>query len=355
MIRPAMPFEHDSPFAQLLRWLSRDFRIGRFLGVEVRMYWVAAILTPLLTLQGLARFTGGFLELLLLTGFMSASLFVTVWTHEMGHIAMGWRYGIRTPLITLSPLGGVAHMGSGATSPRRELAISLAGPAVHLAWLAICWPLARLVPYGTLTIDGFAHDPLWFALQVLFETNRWLLLFNLLPLFPMDGGRALRALIALRLHPNRATMIATAIGLAGNIGLALWGFVQPDYQGTILALIGITNVLSCLQERRVARHTLIYAPALGDHREIWQSDPEAWRRGAHPFGTSTAQRHPGVFARWRASRAEARRERERREQLQRERDVDRVLERVHQVGMAGLTDAEKQILRRAAERRRGAG
>src|SRR5690606_32970410 len=131
---------------------------------------------------------------------VSALLFVVIWTHEMCHILAGWRYRIRTDLITLSPLGGVAHMNSPASTPRGELLVSLAGPAVHLAWLGVLWPLSLLLPESSLG-DGAARAAL-FVLWYLVTVNQVLLVFNLVPFFPLDGGRCLRALLAMRVHPN---------------------------------------------------------------------------------------------------------------------------------------------------------
>ncbi|HEX5054414.1 MAG TPA: hypothetical protein VFZ65_21730, partial [Planctomycetota bacterium] len=110
--------DYDSPLMQLLRVLSRSFGIGTFFGVHLRMYWAAAILMPLLFLRWIGPASGTTLEALLLTTVCTLLLFVVIWTHEMGHIACGWRFGIRTDLITLSPLGGVAHMNAPARTPR---------------------------------------------------------------------------------------------------------------------------------------------------------------------------------------------------------------------------------------------
>jgi len=349
-----MPFYRDDPGALLpwlLRLLSRSFRIGRFFRIEVRMYWVAAILMPLLSLDWFRRTAGTGLELLVLAACAVLFLYVIVWTHEMGHALWGRRYGIHTPLITLSPLGGVAHMGSAATDARSDALIALAGPAVHLLWLAVCWPLSLLLPAGTVTIHGWRYDPVAFGLDLLVQTNLTLMVFNLLPFFPMDGGRVLRALLAMRLHPNRATMIATAIGIGGGAVLMVYGISRSGIYGSLLVVIGVTNILACLDERRIARHTLIYGEP-GDRRQSWQSDPEAWRHGADPFAhvREQPQRRPGLLTRLR-QRLQARRARR---EPDLDRQVDRILDRVHKVGMIGLTDKERKILQRAS-RRRGTG
>jgi len=341
--------DYDStPAGRFLRLVMRSFAIGTFFGVHVRMYWAAAILMPLIFL---GRVHGGTAaETLLLATVCCVGLFVIIWTHEMGHIAAGWRLGIRSDLITLSPLGGVAHMNAPVQSPREELFVSLAGPAVHLLWLAVFWPLQLLLPARVLVIDGWHWCPIEFTVWYLVTVNVSLLLFNLLPFFPLDGGRVLRALLAMRVHPNRATMWATTVGIVGGcvvIAMALW---QVEIASTIGIVLGLSNISASLQERRLARHVLVYQP-YGERREAWQVDPDAWKRGAG--GERTAA--PGWFARWRADRAARRAEAQAAEDAALERQVDDVLARVKEVGLGGLDAREKAILQRAAKRRRETG
>ena len=134
-----LPEYQSSALHRFLALVMRTFAIGTFFGVHVRMYWAAAIVMPLLFLRWVPGATAGERGLYTAIGFVG--LFLIIWTHEMGHIAAGWRYRIRTDLITLSPLGGVAHMGAPAQTPREEMVISLAGPAVHLLWLLVVAPL----------------------------------------------------------------------------------------------------------------------------------------------------------------------------------------------------------------------
>jgi Zn-dependent protease len=307
-------------------------------------------------------------ERLLLTAISFAGLFGVVLLHEFGHALWARRYGIRTPLITLSPLGGLAHLGAEAKGPRQELLISLAGPATHLLLLAVFWPLQKLVPWGTVEVSGWAYDPLGFTLAYLVALNQGLLLFNLLPSFPLDGGRALRALLAMRMHPNRATMIATAVGIGGAVALIVWGVVSSGMYASIRVLIGLGNLQACLRERLAARHVLVYGDGAVDHREPWQSDPDAWRRGESPFGVesrsgattaapTTGRRRGSRFSRLfaRLFRRPERAARAQRQRAELDAEVDRVLERVQQIGMAGLSAKDRKVLERASRQRRGAG
>ena len=148
-------------------------------------------------------------------------LFVCVTLHELGHAFQALTYGIEVEDITLLPIGGVARLQV-PDNARQELAIAVAGPAVNVAIAAV------LIVIGALTGMTVIEDPSamttameradWAALlPYLTVANIGLVLFNAIPAFPLDGGRVLRALLALRLDYARATAIAVAIGQ----GLAL--------------------------------------------------------------------------------------------------------------------------------------
>jgi Zn-dependent protease len=344
--------DSPGPLARLLELLGRSFRLGRFFRVEVRMYLVAAVLMPLLFLHWYQPIAATGLERITLSAFAFVSLYTIVWTHEMGHIAMARRYHITTPLITLSPLGGLAHLGTRAPTPRSELWITLAGPAVHLAWLAVFWPLQRWMPYDLVVVPGWRTAPLGSGVDLLYRMNVTFLLFNLLPLFPMDGGRALRALLALRMDAGRATIFATTVGIGGAILMGLYGFSAEGVYGTFFVFLAFANFQACMRERMSARHHPVYGGIAA--RSGFESDPEAWRSGRDPFGAveEVRERRPGPIARWQMRRAADQAERTRRRDSELEHDVDRVLARLHDVGMTGLTDKERDVLRRASERRR---
>jgi len=333
------PDYESAPLQNFLRTVLRTFAIGTFFGVHVRMYWAAAILVPLVFLQWTHLTWIGLTDALL----YSALLFLVVWSHEMGHIAAGWRHGIRTDLITLSPLGGVAHMNAPARTPREELQIALAGPATHLVWLAVFWPLKLLLPVASL--NPF-YDALLGAVWFLVTTNLTLLLFNLLPIFPLDGGRVARALLSMKWHANRTTMWVTSVGIGGGIALIVLGLLNSSVSGSVGVLIGLSCIGASLQERRLAQHVLIYQQY---RRDVWETDGDAWKYGGGQ------QRPPGWFARWRRRRAE-RKARARAEALAAfDREVDTILGRVREVGLPGLTERERAVLKRASKLRRNTG
>jgi len=137
-------------------------------------------------------------------------LFTCVLLHEFGHVFAARRYGIKTPDITLLPIGGVAQMERIPEKPSEELVVALAGPAVNVV---IALVLALVL--GGLPALGAGlnmQNPGVGLLERLAWVNVSLVLFNLIPAFPMDGGRVLRALLALRLGHARATRIAAGVG-----------------------------------------------------------------------------------------------------------------------------------------------
>lgn len=148
------------------------------------------------------------------------AVFVCVLLHEFGHISVARYFGIRTPDITLLPIGGVANLERIPREPRQELLIAIAGPLVNIALAGLI--IAALGGVGGLDQTLEPHNPHGGFLARLAAVNVFLVLFNLIPAFPMDGGRVLRAILASRLTWARATHIAAAIGqgLALILGLA---------------------------------------------------------------------------------------------------------------------------------------
>jgi Zn-dependent protease len=138
-------------------------------------------------------------------------LFLCVTLHEFGHILMARRFGIETPQVTLLPIGGVASLQRLPTNPIQEFLVAIAGPAVNLVIGGVLiLLLGRVAPERLSQLD----DPDVSLLARLAAANLFLVVFNLIPAFPMDGGRVLHAFLSIRLGPQRATQVAATIGQA---------------------------------------------------------------------------------------------------------------------------------------------
>ncbi|KWV40802.1 MULTISPECIES: site-2 protease family protein [Rhizobium] len=175
------------------------------------------------------------------------AVFVCVVLHEFGHITAARYFGIRTPDITLLPIGGVARLERMPEEPGQEFAIAIAGPLVNVA-IAV---LIFIALGGPAAVEQMAEieDPRTNFLVRLAGVNVFLVLFNMIPAFPMDGGRVLRAALASRLSWSRATQIAATIGQ----GLAfVFGFVGLFYN-PLLIFIGIFVYLAAAAEAQNAQ------------------------------------------------------------------------------------------------------
>lgn len=160
-------------------------------------------------------------------------VFLCVLLHEFGHVVAALRYGITTPKITLYPIGGIASLTRIPKRPAEELIVSLAGPAVNFAIAGVL-----LLISGGFSADGI---PLGLGtefsmIQQLIGINLILGFFNLIPAFPMDGGRALRAILAMWVPRDKATFVAARIGQSFAIAGGMLGVVS---QSPILFLVAI--------------------------------------------------------------------------------------------------------------------
>jgi Zn-dependent protease/CBS domain-containing protein len=184
-------------------------------------------------------------------------LFACVTLHELGHAVMAQRFGIKVEDITLLPFGGLARLRTIPREPKKELAIAIAGPLVNVAIFLIL-ALAGGFVYRNQTnitpdflLDELDRGNANSLLIYLMLANVILVLFNLIPAFPLDGGRVLRALLALKLPWERATRIAAAAGLGFAGFFVLSGLASRDL---FLSLIGLMVGFGAWQERQIAAH-----------------------------------------------------------------------------------------------------
>ncbi len=190
-------------------------RIATIAGIPIRLHFTFLLFLLWIGLAGPSR-AGGLSVLYVL------AIFGCVVLHELGHSLVAVRYGIPVADITLYPIGGVARIEKRPTA-RQELWIAVAGPAVNVVIALALWGTLGFEAAGplvqNLTHPGPGLRP--FAERVMLA-NVWLVAFNLIPAFPMDGGRVLRAILALYLPPARATGIAAGIGQSIAIAAGIW-------------------------------------------------------------------------------------------------------------------------------------
>jgi stage IV sporulation protein FB len=211
-----------------MRW---SFQIAKVFGIDVRVHVTFLLL---LAWIGLGYYKTGGLPAAVDGVVFICLVFLCVLLHEFGHALAAARYGIRTPDITLLPIGGVARLERMPENPLQELVVAAAGPLVNVviaAVLLLGFGFIGSFPNPATIEQAGASLP-----QKLLIVNLWLVAFNLLPAFPMDGGRILRALLALRLPYARATQIAANVGQVMAFGFGFWGLTGG---GPMLVLIAV--------------------------------------------------------------------------------------------------------------------
>ncbi len=181
-------------------------------------------------------------------------LFACVVAHEFGHILAARRYGIRTPEVTLWPIGGIASLERIPEKPREELVVAVAGPLVNVVIAAALLLALGMSPDSAVATD--LENPQASMMARLAAANIFLVVFNMIPAFPMDGGRVLRALLAMRMNYAEATRVAARIGQGAAFLFALAGlFMNP-----MLIIIGLFIYLAATAE---AQHVAFKDATLG--------------------------------------------------------------------------------------------
>ncbi|PKD43549.1 site-2 protease family protein [Rhodohalobacter barkolensis] len=217
--------------------MSASLQLGRFAGIKVQIHWTFWLLFLFIGFMVLSN-DGSYADLFWNFAFITA-LFICVVLHEFGHALAARRYGVGTRNITLFPIGGVANLKDMPENPKEEFIIAIAGPLVNVVIALLLW---MVVPLDQFLVD----DPEMLEEQLvsinaqnflfyLFAINVALVAFNMIPAFPMDGGRVFRAILATRMSRVQATKAATALGKF----LALLFFLFGLFSNIILAVIAV--------------------------------------------------------------------------------------------------------------------
>lgn len=241
------------------------FDIGSLFGIRVRVHWL------FLALLGYFLFFGGGVA----SAVMVCLVFAFVVFHELGHSLTARHFGVGVLDITLLPIGGVARLTGDPPGPKAEMAIAMAGPLVNLGFALLLLPLALLTGAGEMAwgLDILGSMSRFFS--ALFWINLVLALFNLLPAFPMDGGRILRAGLALRTDWISATRWAVKVGRWAAVLMGIAGLLLAR---PMLILIAVFIFFAGKQEEVAAWRRQFYVP---DDGAAGYSDPR-WKVG-HRF------------------------------------------------------------------------
>jgi Zn-dependent protease/CBS domain-containing protein len=251
--------------------MDGSLRIGRLFGIPIELHFTFLLVIPLfawiignqieLTTALLGELFGvGIDTTLIRSGFMpyllgaavSLGLFAGVLIHEIAHSIIALRRGLRIDAITLFLFGGVSQMEEMTPEPRVELPMALAGPLTSLVLGLVSIGLVYVVD-GAIADRSIAGVAVFF-LAYLGLLNVILFVFNLLPAFPMDGGRVLRAYLARRMPLPRATKIAANIGKGFAVVFGILGFLALN---PILVIIAFFIYIGASQESTAIRYTFL--------------------------------------------------------------------------------------------------
>jgi stage IV sporulation protein FB len=239
--------------------MSWSYRIARIAGTDVKVH------VTFLLLLGFFWVSGG-----PAAGLLLLALFGCVLLHEFGHIWMAARFGVRTPDVILLPIGGLARLERMPEEPKQELLIAIAGPVVTLLiavafylWLASTGAPPPLLPSMRVDPGGFV--------ETLYRINVLLLAFNLLPAFPLDGGRVLRAILAARMGLVRGTRIAASIGQMLAFAIGFYAIMNGELLLLLIAFFIFTSAggeSSAVETRMAGRGLAVRDMMVTDFRTL---------------------------------------------------------------------------------------
>ena len=221
-----------------------SFTIGRIAGVDLKIDVTFLLLLVWVAYRDWTY--GGPLAAAFSLAFVLA-IFGCVVLHEFGHVLMARRYGIPTRDVVLLPIGGVARLEYFPTNPRQELFIALAGPVVTLAIAVALYAFLEVFGAGPRGIGSLITFGSRF-LDNLLVVNVYILLFNLIPAFPMDGGRVLRATLASRMGLLRGTRIAATVGKGIAVLFGVYAFYGSRSTNWFLLLIALFVLMAATGE-----------------------------------------------------------------------------------------------------------
>ncbi|WP_340202275.1 site-2 protease family protein [Ascidiimonas sp. W6] len=224
-------------------------KLGKVSDIRIEVHWTFIFLIVWIVFLELNR--GGTIHTILTNILFILILFTCVVLHELGHALTAKNFNIKTEKITLLPIGGVASLEKMPEKPSEELKVAIAGPLVNLAIALVLLIVFPIEKYFNLSPDKLiefvssgSFDSFIFNMLL---ANLVLIVFNLIPAFPMDGGRVLRALLAMRMKRSKATEIAAGLGQI----LAVLFFILGILYNPFLVLIALFIFMGAFQENKI--------------------------------------------------------------------------------------------------------
>lgn len=240
--------------------MASSYRITTISGIPIKLHITLVILLPLFALSfaPVAGLTGIFY------GIMGAvGLFISIVLHELGHALVARAKGCRTRDILLLPIGGMAQLDRMPDKPRDEFQVALAGPLVSLL-------LSLLLSLGHDLSKALSSPLTAFIMAQLSRINLWLALFNLLPSFPMDGGRIFRAWLATRIGKLEATRIAARVGQGMAWMMGIYAVLPPFS-------IFLLMIAFFIYQAAGAEYRMMQWQSMREQVPAWPLGGQAWR------------------------------------------------------------------------------
>lgn len=331
--------------------LSWNLPLGRWAGVNVRLhvfflilglvFWQAAIVSDDPSLRWNYAL-------------MLGVLLISVLVHETAHVATSARLGYIPEQVVLWPLGGLAHVGL-PHQPLAELITALAGPLANLTIAAVCMLALLLTRPDLLSFNPLAppysdtiHGPL--VLAIAFWVNWVLVLVNLLPAAPLDAGRAVRALLWIRVGARSAAVHSAALSRLTGVLLLILGLIaQSKYPFAVLPM----GLLGCVLFFAPRSESERLAEIDGDETPLGYDFSQGYTSlERHSEPATSARRRASLFRRWLERRRQLRLRKQQQREEEEDRKADDILARLHTYGVDGLSSEDRAILNRVSARLR---
>ena len=229
--------------------MDGNLNLGKYYGTKIEIHWTFFLIIAWIILTEVV--SGGSIDRILFNLQFILAVILCVFLHEMGHAMAAKHFGIKTKKIVLLPIGGISTNDITTNSPKEEFLITAAGPIVNIIIAIILFFAVPVHDYISLNLGQYFTALSDFSFRTffffLFIVNVALVIFNMIPAFPLDGGRILRALLDLKFDRVRATKIAATIGNIIAMILLLIGFLFNP----ILIFMSLFLFIGSFSENRI--------------------------------------------------------------------------------------------------------